>query len=91
MNASRPAICLTHLMDAVLCCVPEGTWRIEIPKIPEEANYSGPPQATLLRMGKDRIWMACGYLMLSANPECAEALQELVTQANAQLAALETG
>ena len=41
---------------------------------------------TILRRDGDYAWRALGYLMLSANPECAEDLRELVRPANERLA-----
>lgn len=70
----------------ILDKIPESeVWRIEIPTIPEKANYQGPPQAKILKRTGDFSWDCLGYLMLSANPECASALKALAMLANEAL------
>lgn len=71
------------ILDEINGRIPDSEhWRIDIPKIPKEANYHGAPHATILKRTGDFSWDGLGYLMLSANPECASSLQELVILAN---------
>ena len=75
-------LCETHLQfyydQCDICPAKRRTWKIKFEEATPESNYHGPDHAKILiRNNGETIWNCHGYLMLSANSGCKEALKEL--------------